>query len=99
MKNLKCLTLETLSYLIEKLNVALTIQESNYHLELEKGKTYTFDVPNYEQGKSVVDIYMNGLKMMEEKHYSISSTGKVSMKNEVYSEGNVLSVVHRKLRW
>ena len=99
MKNLKCLTLDTLGYLIEKLNVALTIEESNYHLELEKGKTYTFDIPNYEKGKSEVDIYMNGLKMIEEKHYSITSIGKVSMINEVCSEGNVLSVVHRKLRW
>ena len=98
MKNLKCFTLDTLAYLLEKLNIALTVVENNYSLSLEQGKTYTFDVPNYEQGKSVVDIYLNGLKMVEEKHYSISSIGHVSLKNEICSDGNELSVTHRKLK-
>lgn len=99
MKNLKCLTLDTLGYFIQKLNVALTLVETNYDLEVEDGTAYSFDIPEYEKGKSIVDIYLNGFKTVENVHYTITDHGNITMKYAISGEGNKLSIVHRKLRW
>lgn len=99
MNKLKCLTIDGLGFLIEKLKIALTIDEKNYYLALNKDTTYTFDVPDYVENKSVVDVHLNGMKLTRDVHYTLSTIGKISMTFAICSDENNLSVTHRKLRW
>ena len=63
----------------------------------EKGtKDYSVTIQGYEEGNSIADIYMNGLRLDKTDDYTISSTGKVTLKVTVETEDNKLTIVHRK---
>lgn len=70
--------------------------ENQYKVKLQENTQYTFTVPNYAKGKSIVEVYMNGLRLAENEEYTLSTTGQVKLINTVKNSNNYLHVIHRK---
>lgn len=70
--------------------------EYNYYVELTAGQSYSFTVPNYENGKSIVEAYLNGFRLVPSKQYTLDSSGIVKLLVNVSSQGNNIHIIHRK---
>lgn len=91
MKGLTELGLRTVFSLLKKAPL-----ENQYKVKLQENTQYTFKVPNYAKGKSIVEVYMNGLRLAENEEYTLSTTGQVKLINTVKNSNNYLHVIHRK---
>ena len=92
----KTLTLTGLERVIQKMKLASCPQEFNYFVELTKGQSYSFTVPNYVNGKSIVEAYINGFRLVPSKQYELSSAGVVKLLFNPETENNSIHIIHRK---
>lgn len=92
----KCLTIDNLAYFVNKILLASAPKENHYHVELQQDIDYSFTVPSYAKGKSIVDVYMNGFRLIPTIEYTLSDAGVIHLLMDVHSDGNKFHVVHRK---
>lgn len=88
---MKIVTTSRLKTFLTNVRALLKPSVTNYYLQITSGVTYT--IPSYNANKSVVEVYINGLRAVEGTDYKISSAGVISLVNSVAS-GNYLYVVH-----
>lgn len=80
------------------INLITAIPTENYYEEtLEADTTYTKTIPNFEQGKSLVDVYLNGLRLMKEREYTISQNGLLTLIQKSTTGKDKIIIVH--WRW
>lgn len=94
---MKVLSLDKLKKLIPKLLENAVPTEENYNVEINSN-SLTYTVPNYVNGKSYVEVFKNGFKLVPGVHYNISTSGVITLVNKVYEGGNYLHVLHRKYK-
>lgn len=70
--------------------------EKTYEYELQ-GSEEGFFIPNYEQKKSFIEVYKNGLRLCEEREYKVYETlGQIVLTNTEHVTGDRLLVIHKK---
>lgn len=94
---MKVLSLNGLKTLTAKLKADAIPTETNYYVEIT-GSTSTYTVPGYVNGKSYVEVYINGFKLVPGQHYNISTAGVITLVNKVHEGGNYLHVLQRKYK-
>lgn len=92
---MKVVTLPRLKTAISALMGRMKPAETNFYVEIKSGSTYT--VPNYSSAKSILDVYVNGLRVVEGTDYTVSTSGVITLKLGITASGNHLHIVHR--RW
>ena len=92
---MKVVTLSNLSTAVVTIMGRMRPTETNYYLEIQSGATYT--VPNYSSAKSLLDVYVNGLRIVEGTDYTVNASGVVTLNLAITSSGNYLHIIHR--RW
>lgn len=92
----KLLTYAGLQRFVSKLPTPSAPTENHYRVELTSGQTYTFTIPNYSSTNSLVEVYLNGLRLIPTTEYTLSSAGLITLTAQMSTTGNVLHVVHRK---
>lgn len=88
---MKIVTVDRLKTFLTNVRALLKPTVTNYYLQITSGATY--NIPNYNVNKSVVEVYINGLRAVEGIDYNISLRGVISIANSVVS-GNNLYIVH-----
>ena len=94
---MKVLSLDKLKKLMPKILANAVPTETNYNVEINSS-TSTYTVPGYVNGKSYVEVFLNGFKLVPEVHYNISTSGVITLVNKVHEGGNYLHVLHRKYK-
>lgn len=77
--------------------IAVTPTENYYEETLEANTAYTKTIPDFEQGKSLVDVYLNGLRLMKEREYTISQNGLLTLIQKSTTGKDKIIIVH--WRW
>lgn len=70
--------------------------ELEYYVTLTEGNQYTFTIPSYVNEKSQVEIYKNGIRLVENTEYTLSSSGFVKVTVSTVGNNNKLHIIHRK---
>lgn len=96
MAKIKCLTSGHLNYFANKIISKTVPTETHYRVELTAGQAYTFTVPNYSLTNSLVEVYLNGLRLIPTNEYTLSTAGIITLLQTVTTSNNILHVVHRK---
>ncbi len=91
----KFLDYEGLAYLLDKLSVNSGPTEVHYNATIPKG-VYIYAIPNYEDGKSTIEAYLNGLRLIQDKDYRLSTSGQFNLISGPHTDDNVIYIVHRK---
>ena len=82
-----------LAHLIEVLQSNIKITRSEYSYTTSSAETVTFTVPTYTtDGKSTLDVYINGLRAVPTTDYTLSGN-VVSLTKELTAGQNVYFVV------
>ena len=82
-----------LTHLIEKLKSSIKIVETPYTYTTQGVETVTFTVPAYTtDGKSTLDIFINGVKVMRDVDYQLSGN-VVTLKKTLNAGQKVLFIV------
>ena len=77
--------------------IAATPSENFYEETLAANTAYTKTIPNFEQGKSLVDVYLNGLRLMKEREYTITQSGLLTLIQKSTTGKDKIIIVH--WRW
>ena len=90
-------SIDDLAALVSEISQGGMPQKSiNYYYPSGGSENYSFNVQGYDSSISDVDIYMNGMLLTEYDEYDISTSGKVTLTFAVDTEGNIITVVHRR---
>ena len=82
-----------MEYLIQKLKVSIKTERTEYSYTTSGTETVSFTVPAYTtDGKSTLDIYINGLRAVPSVDYTLSGT-TVTLTKELSANQNVYFVV------
>lgn len=94
----KYLDFTGLSYLANKLKTQCIPTESHQYATVPKDSPYSVTVTGYANGKSLVEVYLNGLRMIPDKEYTLSASGVMALKSVLNTDGNTIHIVHKKWR-
>ena len=84
-----------LAYLIEALQSKIKITRTEYSYTTSSAETVTFTVPAYTtDGKSTLDVYINGLRAIPTTDYTLSGN-IVSLTKELTANQTVYFVVDK----
>ena len=89
---MKFLSYGKLSHFITKILEYSMPTEYNYYLATTSSSGYS--IPNYSTTKSLIEIYLNGSRLVPNVHYAISSNGTLVLASE-YDANNTLHIVHK----
>ena len=64
---------------------------------LTSGSDYSTTIANYTNGKSIVDVYLNGMRLRADADYTLSSSGVMTLSFTPDAANNEIMIVHR--RW
>lgn len=93
---MKYLDEDGLAYLITKLKSSLKIVETSDTYTTTGVEQVTFTVPTYTtDGRSTLDIYVNGVKVMPDLDYTMS--GNVVALNKVLNPGQTVMFIVRTI--
>ena len=82
-----------LEYLVQKLRDSLKVTETPYSYTTTSAQTVSFTVPAYTtDGKSTLDVYINGLKAIPTTEYTISGN-VVTLVNQLEANQTVTFIV------
>lgn len=95
---MKVLNYEGLTNLVAKL-IAQTKkapQETVYSYPLSINVLFSATIPNYLVGNSLVEVYVNGLRLAETTEYTLDKNGLLTLLIAMHTDNNKLLIIHKK---
>lgn len=68
-----------------------------YTEDITSGTQYTKQITGYDAGKSLIDAFLNGLRLLESE-YTVTAAGIFTLTSTIMESGNIIQIVHWEQR-